>query len=130
MDCIVIHGGLGTTAEALRSGVPTIVTGTLLMDQRFWGVQMAELGIGPPPVHITSFSSCCVELVDRALQDNSKWKKNAQAIAKQLKLSAEEETDGVKKNVEMVVELSHNLLPFSSEIPQEDKRGIGISILG
>ncbi len=27
MDTIIVHGGLGTTAVALRAGVPTIVTG-------------------------------------------------------------------------------------------------------
>ena len=37
LDAIVCHGGLGTTAEALRAGVPTMVTGVLLMDQRRHG---------------------------------------------------------------------------------------------
>lgn len=45
---IVMHvvGGLGTTAEALKCGIPVIVTGVLLMDQRFWGCRCFELGVG------------------------------------------------------------------------------------
>ena len=37
VDAFVVHGGLGTTVEALRMKKPVAVTGTLLMDQRFWG---------------------------------------------------------------------------------------------
>merc|ERR1711971_925947 len=37
MDCFIIHGGLGTTVEALRMKKPCCVTGPLLLDQRFWG---------------------------------------------------------------------------------------------
>lgn len=34
VDCIIIHGGLGTVAEAFKVGKPVIVTGCLLFDQR------------------------------------------------------------------------------------------------
>jgi UDP:flavonoid glycosyltransferase YjiC (YdhE family) len=57
MDCVIVHGGLGTTSEALKVGVPVIVTGVLLMDQRFWGKRVHDLGIGPEPVHIKNFAS-------------------------------------------------------------------------
>ena len=57
MDAFVVHGGLGTTVEALRMRKPTVVTGILLMDQRFWGLVCHEQGIGPKPVHIGSFKS-------------------------------------------------------------------------
>jgi UDP:flavonoid glycosyltransferase YjiC (YdhE family) len=33
MDAFVVHGGLGTTVEALRMKKPVAVTGILLMDQ-------------------------------------------------------------------------------------------------
>ena len=52
MDVNIIHGGLGTTAEAMRAGKPVIVTGILLMDQRFWAHQVAELGVSPGSCHI------------------------------------------------------------------------------
>jgi UDP:flavonoid glycosyltransferase YjiC (YdhE family) len=49
MAAIVHHGGAGTTAEALRAGVPSIVT-PFFADQPFWGQRVSELGVGPAPI--------------------------------------------------------------------------------
>ena len=57
VDAFVVHGGLGTTVEALRMHKPIAVTGILLMDQRFWGQLVADKGVGPPPCHIDYFAS-------------------------------------------------------------------------
>jgi sterol 3beta-glucosyltransferase len=46
---VVHHGGAGTTATALRAGVPSFgVPG--FFDQRFWSARVAALGAGPRPV--------------------------------------------------------------------------------
>lgn len=45
----VHHGGAGTTAEALRAGVPSVVIPTV-PDQAFWGWRIASLGVGPAPI--------------------------------------------------------------------------------
>ena len=55
MDAYIVHGGLGTTVEALRMKKPVAVTGILLMDQRFWGSVCHDKGVGPAPVHIDNF---------------------------------------------------------------------------
>ena len=55
MDAFVVHGGLGTTVEAMRMRKPVAVTGILLFDQRFWGQVVYEKGIGPKPVHVSRF---------------------------------------------------------------------------
>ena len=73
----MIHGGLGTTAEAIKAGKPCIVTGVLLMDQRFWGQRVYEMGVGPPPLSIRSFAKSCSKLVAEALSDGSAWAKTA-----------------------------------------------------
>jgi sterol 3beta-glucosyltransferase len=49
MAVIVHHGGAGTTAAALRSGVPQIIT-PFLFDQPFWGKRVLELGVGPKSI--------------------------------------------------------------------------------
>ena len=43
------HGGAGTTAEALRAGVPSVVI-PAVPDQSFWAWRVAALGAGPAPI--------------------------------------------------------------------------------
>jgi len=97
MDCLIVHGGLGTIAEAMRVGVPIIVTGVLLLDQRFWGKRVKELDIGPEPVHISDFHHVCVDYVNEALKPNSRWSINAKRLAKEIGESSTE--DNVEENV-------------------------------
>lgn len=49
VDTIVHHGGFGTTASALRAGVPGIVIPHAI-DQFYWGQRVNELGAGPRPI--------------------------------------------------------------------------------
>jgi sterol 3beta-glucosyltransferase len=49
MAAVVHHGGAGTTAAGLRSGVPSIVV-PFMGDQPFWGRRVAALGVGPAPI--------------------------------------------------------------------------------
>jgi sterol 3beta-glucosyltransferase len=49
MAAVVHHGGAGTTAAALRAGVPTVIC-PFFGDQPFWGRRVATLGAGPPPI--------------------------------------------------------------------------------
>jgi sterol 3beta-glucosyltransferase len=46
---VVHHGGAGTTAAGLRSGVPSVVC-PFFGDQPYWGERVAALGAGPAPV--------------------------------------------------------------------------------
>jgi UDP:flavonoid glycosyltransferase YjiC (YdhE family) len=46
---VVHHGGAGSTAQALRAGVPAVVA-PFMADQPFWGRQIARLGVGPEPI--------------------------------------------------------------------------------
>ena len=49
MAAIVHHGGAGTTAAALRSGVPSIVI-PFTGDQYFWGHRVTGLEVSPKPI--------------------------------------------------------------------------------
>ncbi len=49
MSVVVHHGGAGTTAAALRAGVPQVVV-PQLGDQRFWARCIAARGVGVGPV--------------------------------------------------------------------------------
>ncbi len=46
---IVHHGGVGTTAAALRAGVPAVVV-PFAGDQFFWGRRVHALGVSPRPI--------------------------------------------------------------------------------
>ncbi len=46
---VVHHGGAGTTAAALRAGLPAVVV-PFFADQPFWATRVASLGAGPPPI--------------------------------------------------------------------------------
>jgi sterol 3beta-glucosyltransferase len=48
-SAVVHHGGAGTTAAALRAGVPMVVV-PHLGDQPFWGRRVNALGVAPKPI--------------------------------------------------------------------------------
>lgn len=47
MAAIVHHGGAGTTANALRAGVPQVIV-PHIVDQFWWAARVRRLGVGPP----------------------------------------------------------------------------------
>jgi UDP:flavonoid glycosyltransferase YjiC (YdhE family) len=49
MAAVVHHGGAGTTASALRAGVPSLVC-PFFGDQFFWGTRIHRLRAGPAPL--------------------------------------------------------------------------------
>jgi len=49
MAAIVHHGGAGTTAAALRAGVPSVVV-PFMADQPYWAGRLQGLGVAPPPI--------------------------------------------------------------------------------
>ena len=46
---VVHHGGSGTTATAVRAGVPHVVV-PHAADQPYWGRRMADLGVAGRPI--------------------------------------------------------------------------------
>jgi UDP:flavonoid glycosyltransferase YjiC (YdhE family) len=49
MAMVIHHGGSGTTAFGLRSGIPSCVV-SFVFDQHYWGERIAQLGVGPKPI--------------------------------------------------------------------------------
>ena len=52
---IIHHGGAGTTAAALRAGIPNIII-PHGADQPFWGNQVSRLGVGPKPLAVNTLN--------------------------------------------------------------------------
>jgi UDP:flavonoid glycosyltransferase YjiC (YdhE family) len=76
VDLIVHHGGAGTTAAALRSGVPQMVV-PHIVDQFFHGRRIAELGVGPAPVPKPKLTTAAIA---EALQNRFKYSAKALAL--------------------------------------------------
>ncbi|RYZ05584.1 MAG: glycosyltransferase [Myxococcales bacterium] len=76
VDLIVHHGGAGTTAAALRSGVPQLIV-PHIVDQFFHGRRIAELGAGPPPVPKAKLTA---DAIAAALKDRFNYWAKAQSL--------------------------------------------------
>ena len=59
VDFAIHHGGAGTTAIALQSGLPQLITPILYPfgDQYFWGKQIERKGIGVAPIPLKHLST-------------------------------------------------------------------------
>ncbi len=90
----VHHGGAGTTAEALRAGVPSVVIPTV-PDQEFWGWRVHTLGAGPAPIPHKKLST---EKLSRAILQAT----TDPAIRRQCKLLSSRiaAEDGIARAVE------------------------------
>jgi UDP:flavonoid glycosyltransferase YjiC (YdhE family) len=92
----VHHGGAGTTAQALRAGVPSFVL-PAMADQYFWGGRVAALGAGPKPV--PQHALTIQHLVDglRSTTQDQGMKKRAQALGEQIG-----NEDGIERAADVV----------------------------
>jgi len=48
---VLHHGGVGTTAAALRAGIPQIMC-PCIFDQFYWAERMSWLGVAPAPLKV------------------------------------------------------------------------------
>jgi UDP:flavonoid glycosyltransferase YjiC (YdhE family) len=98
MAAVVHHGGAGTTAAALRAGVPSIVV-PFFADQPHWARTVHDLGVGPGPIpHRRLTADRLAEAIERALSDEDM---RARAGALGQRIRAE---DGVARAVEIIRE--------------------------
>jgi UDP:flavonoid glycosyltransferase YjiC (YdhE family) len=92
----VIHGGSGSTASALRAGVPTLVV-PFLMDQFYWGKRVFDLGLGPRPVPIKRLTTEAICAAIEEILHNDDMRRKAAVLGD--KLRAE---DGVSKAISVI----------------------------
>ena len=96
MAAIVHHGGAGTTAAALRSGVPSIAA-PFFADQPFWAQRVFELGVGPKPIPQKQLTAeWLADAIRTAVSDTTM---RARAAELGQRIQAE---DGVARAVEII----------------------------
>ncbi len=100
MAMAIHHGGSGTTAFGLRSGIPSCVV-SFVFDQHFWGERIAALGAGPKPIR---YKELTVERLTEAIHigvGNSQIRQKAVELGK--KIQAENGIDNALNVFEKIL---------------------------
>ncbi len=96
MAAVVHHGGAGTTAFGMRSGVPCIVV-PFLFDQYYWGRRVAALGAGPRPIPFARLSAERLAEAIRVATTDAPMRQRAKALGEKVRAEG-----GVQQAVEIV----------------------------
>lgn len=98
MSMIFHHGGSGTTAYALRSGIPSCVI-PFVFDQFYWGKRISQLGVGPPPIPFTKLTVSNLQRAIEAGTQSPEIQQRAAALGQ--RIAAE---DGVSTAIHLISE--------------------------
>jgi UDP:flavonoid glycosyltransferase YjiC (YdhE family) len=91
----VHHGGAGTTAAALRAGLPSVVVPEYA-DQPFWARRVYELGAGPPPIPRSGLSAERLAEAIRVVTSDASMRDRATELGARF-----QSEDGVARAVEI-----------------------------
>jgi sterol 3beta-glucosyltransferase len=90
------HGGAGTTATALRAGIPSICV-PFGVDQHYWGGRVAALGCGPAPLPQRSLTAARLISAVAHVVAEPHYAATAAALGVQIRSE-----DGVARAVELI----------------------------
>jgi len=93
----VHHGGSGTTGEALRAGLPSVVVPASFADHPFWGRQVRDLGAGPPPIPRKRLSAERLAHAIQVAATDARIRERALALGERIRSE-----DGVTRAVEAI----------------------------
>ncbi len=94
--CIIHHGGAGTTAAALRAGIPGLVV-PHIMDQPFWGQRVFDLGVGPQPIPRKQLTAEKLAQGITSMLNNKEMKERSYLLGAQIR-----DENGITKAVELI----------------------------
>lgn len=80
LRAVVHHGGAGTTAQAMRAGVPSIVV-PMLGDQAYWGRRVAELGVGGHAISLRDLTAAALGDALRGVVRDAAMKLRCEGLA-------------------------------------------------
>ncbi|MEN8171947.1 MAG: glycosyltransferase [Chloroflexota bacterium] len=100
MKAVVHHGGSGTTAAGLRSGVPSLII-PFLFDQFFWADRIIKLGAGPDPIPYRKLSAASLAKGIGLVVNDPKIRENSAKIGAKIRTE-----DGINNAIRVIRE--HN----------------------
>lgn len=92
----VHHGGAGTTAAAIRAGIPSVVV-PFHGDQPFWGARVWQLGVGTAPIARRRLTSARLAAAIAKVLADDDMAARARALGEQVRAE-----DGVASAVELI----------------------------
>jgi sterol 3beta-glucosyltransferase len=101
LSAVVHHAGVGTTAEGLRWGLPT-VTVPHFGDQYFWARRVAAAGAGPPPIPRRTLSPGKLAAAIRVATTDPQMRAAASVLSRSI---------AAERGIERVVEILRSLSP-------------------
>jgi len=108
MTAVVHHAGAGTTAAAIRAGVPSVAV-PFMADQPFWSRRMYRLGIAPKPIPRNKLTARrLASAIQETLADDAMRQR-----ARQLGVQIRQE-DGVDTAVRVVEDIVRQRLPYGA----------------
>jgi len=96
MKALVHHGGIGTTALALKSGVPSLAV-TYIIDQRFWANRLHHLQASPKAIPRNKLTRELFKSRLEELISNKAFEVNTKALSEKMN-----EENGIKHSVELI----------------------------
>jgi sterol 3beta-glucosyltransferase len=94
---VVHHGGSGSTAEALRRGVPNMAV-PFGYDQPLWGARLHALGVGPAPIAAQALTADSLAAALRQLTTDAEMRTRARALGGVIRSE-----DGVGRAVRAII---------------------------
>jgi len=103
MAAVVHHVGAGTTAAALRAGVPSIII-LVIGDQPFWGRRVHNLGTGPEPIPRKKLTAAALASAINSVLDNRAMLNRARDLGETLRIE-----DGISNAVKIIQYRLHHI---------------------
>ncbi|MBN1179041.1 MAG: glycosyltransferase family 1 protein [Anaerolineae bacterium] len=115
VKAVIHHGGAGTTAAVLRSGVPSIVA-PFFFDQFFWGRRVAALNVGPTPIPWKSLSVDALSGAIRQTTDNLTLRYRAIALGQRIRAEdgVGHAVQAIERHVSAAPHWQHRPVPFGN----------------
>ncbi|MFC1938935.1 glycosyltransferase [Chloroflexota bacterium] len=96
VSCVVHHCGLGTTAEVLKAGIPSVPVPHII-DQFRWAKRVYSLGVATRPIPRKQLTTGTLSQAITQALENREFRKNTYKLAKKL-----QKEDGLQSAVEAI----------------------------